>query len=344
MKDFFSKAISILISAAVLTVAFCGCSLLPTEEDVIAPPLVEPEVVEYKTTQVERGDSTKYLNVSGNFVSTLQYDVAFEERAGYISEINVSNGSVVEEGQVIAQLDVDDLEQQILMQKYTIEKLQINLDAAIDGKLENQMSDAQKRQVRLAEIDLEIAQITLQRFYTELNKSTIYAPVSGQVVYTTDKKVGEYIGTKSTICRIADPTALYVRYEGSDVNQFNLNADVEVTIQGTKYAGKVVVTPKTAPEEEASSRQYVLIEVLDGVPEDVEIGDLATLRLVLEQRTNVLLLSRSLIRSYGSGSYYVRVMTEDGTVQERPVELGLSTSTEAEILDGLEEGELVIIS
>ena len=245
---------------------------------------------------------------------------------------------------MIARLDVDDLQQQILMQQYTIEKLQINLDAAIDGKLENQMSDAQKRQVRLAEIDLEIAQITLQRYYTELNKSTIYAPVSGQVVYMTDKKVGEYINTKNTVCRIAAPSALFIRYEGSDVNSFNLNADVEVSIQGTKYAGKVVVTPKTAPEEDASSRQYVLVEVVDGVPEDVEIGDLATLRLVLDQRTNVLVLSRSLIRSYGSGSFYVRVLTAYGTVQERPVEIGLSTSTEAEILDGLEEGEEVIIS
>ena len=78
MKDIFRKAISILLTAALLTVIFCGCSLLPTEEDVIAPPLVEPEVVEYKTTPVGRGDITKYLNASGNFVSTLQYDVAFE--------------------------------------------------------------------------------------------------------------------------------------------------------------------------------------------------------------------------------------------------------------------------
>lgn len=344
MKDIFRKALSISLAFVLFAVSFCGCSLLPTEEDVIAPPLVEPETVEYKTTTVGRGDIIKYLNASGNFVSTLQYDVAFEERAGYISELAVSNGVEVEEGQIIAKLDVEDLEQQILMQKYTVEKLQINLEAAIDGKLENQMSDAQKRSVRLAEIDLEIAQITLQRYYTELNKSTIYAPVSGQVVYMTDKKVGEYINTKNTVCRIADPTALYVRYEGSDVSSFNLNADVEVTIQGEKYAGKVVVTPQTAPDEEAANRQYVLVEVLDGVPEDTEIGDLATLRLILDERTNVLVLSRSLIRSYGSGSYYVRVLTEDGTVQERPVELGLSTSTEAEILDGLEEGEQVIIS
>lgn len=81
MEGTFKKALSALAVFAILfTVG--GCSLLPTEEDVIAPPLVEPEVVEYKTTQVEKGDIIQYSTLSGTFVSTLQYDVSFEERGG----------------------------------------------------------------------------------------------------------------------------------------------------------------------------------------------------------------------------------------------------------------------
>ncbi len=340
MEGTFKKALSALAVFAILfTVG--GCSLLPTEEDVIAPPLVEPEVVEYKTTQVEKGDIIQYSTLSGTFVSTLQYDVSFEERGGYLSELFVAQGSEVEEGQILAELDVDALQAQIRQQEYTVEKLQINYEMTIDGKNKGMMTENELRQIRLAEIDLELAQIQLDELRNELGKSTIYAPASGTVVYLADVKPGSYVNARQTIVRIADPESLYLKYDGEDVSKLALNTEVEVTIQNQKYNGSIVVTPQTAPEEVASERQYVLIEVEDR-PDGMKIGDLATGRVVMDKRTDVVKVSRTLVSSYGSGSYYVQVL-KDGVKQDVAIEVGLMTSTEVEVLSGLAEGDEIIV-
>ena len=42
-------------------------------------------------------------------------------------------------------------------------------------------------------------------------------------------------------------------------------------------------------------------------------------------------------------AYYVQVLDENGVRQERPIEVGLMTSTQVEVLSGLEEGEQIIV-
>ena len=323
-----------------LTVAFSGCSLLPKEEDVISPPLVEPETVTYTTQPVTRGSISSRLNSTGNFVSTTQYEVSFEERGGYLSEIYVSPGQYVEKGQILAELDVDSLKAQIVQQQYAVEKAQINYEATAEGKITDLMSDADRRILRLAEIDLELAQIQLEALKTELSKSTLYAPASGTVVYLNDREPGQYINARETLVRIADPTTLLLRHTGDDSNKFVLNADAEVTIGNDIYQGKVVVTPQTAPKD-AESRNYVDVQV-ESLPEDVEIGDVATFAIILEAKEDVIVVPRTLVQSYSGDAYYVQVL-EDAIKRERSVEVGIMTSTQVEIVSGLTEGEELII-
>ena len=109
------KGIRILAAAGALlmTESLWSCGLFPAEEEELAPPLAAPAAVSYTTTKVERGDIVDSINVSGTFVSTRSYELSFEKRAGYLSEITVKAGDTVEEGQMLARLDTDGLKKDV---------------------------------------------------------------------------------------------------------------------------------------------------------------------------------------------------------------------------------------
>jgi hypothetical protein len=77
-------------------------------------------------------------------------------------------------------------------------------------------------------------------------------------------------------------------------------------------------------------------------PEDVQIGHSAEMTIELQNRADVILLPRSAVRSYMGRSY---VQIADGSQRrEVDVEVGLTTATEAEIVSGLEEGQMVVVN
>lgn len=331
------KPIRILtfVLAVAASGALTGCALFPEEEEVLAPPLKAPAAVSYTTTTVTRGDIVDSVSVSGTFISTTSYDLSFDKRSGYLSELNVAAGDTVEAGQLLAKLDTDSLELEIRKQELAVERAQIALNAARNA--EGATSDS----IRLAEIDYELQRIQLEDLQTELSKQSIYAPDSGTVSYIANTGIGQYVTARSTLIRVVDPNSLQIECTGDDVADFHLNQEVRVEVNKEEYTGKVVMTSAEAPSiamEKGTS--FVRIEV-DGLPEGDYLGKTATVELIREKKEDVLVVPRNVVSMY-SGESYVLVL-EDGVKKERIIETGIKNVTEIEVLSGLEEGEEIII-
>ena len=71
-------------------------------------------------------------------------------------------------------------------------------------------------------------------------------------------------------------------------------------------------------------------------------GLTVTVSILVEERKDVLLVPNSAITSR-RGQAYVQVVSLDGTTEERPVTVGLSDWQYAEIIEGLSEGEKVVV-
>jgi membrane fusion protein, macrolide-specific efflux system len=114
-----------------------------------------------------------------------------------------------------------------------------------------------------------------------------------------------------------------------------------VEYRNIKLVGEVVANPTTMYNDPNEAvRRTALIRIPKGLPADTRIGDDARIIYEQEKRENVLVLERNLINLM-SGRRYVNVL-QDGVRVEKDVEVGLQTDTEAEIVKGLAEGELVI--
>ncbi len=80
------------------------------------------------------------------------------------------------------------------------------------------------------------------------------------------------------------------------------------------------------------------------IPEDLQLreGLTVTVSVIVEQKSNVLLVPNAAIISRGGGTI-VQVRKSDGTTEERAVQTGISNWQYTEVTEGLSEGEQVIV-
>jgi macrolide-specific efflux system membrane fusion protein len=106
-----------------------GCSLVPKEEEVLAPVLKEPPKVVYNTIDIKTSTFEKKIQVSGSFVSTVQKDLCFTSSSGKLKKINVLLGDHVNKGAILAELFTDNIADQIKEQELVLKKSQLALEA-----------------------------------------------------------------------------------------------------------------------------------------------------------------------------------------------------------------------
>lgn len=339
----------------ILSLAAGGCSLLPKEEEALAPPVTKASAVTYATKEAERGTIVDSVTGSGSLVASESYDLSFESRGGYLKAVYVKLGQQVQKGELIAELDNDDLRYNLEIQQLQHQKVELSYNRA-KQELENYRSrhsyqegtdylddqlDALEEAFQLAEIDYRLSLLQLEKTRTELDKASIYAPADGTVAYLSTQSVGELIQARSTFARIVVSTDLEVEYTGNKLDQFVLGLPVTVTYKNEDYPGEVVMTPASLPVDAVEEARKAIRVRVEGLPAEAKSGDSATLTIVKEQKEDVIVLPNKAVKSYGGQSY---VLVLEGEVRsERIVETGIVTTTQTEIVSGLEEGELVVL-
>ena len=333
MKHF--KRFILLVLLAAILAGFTGCYLFPQEEPILAPPLMRPVEVSYSTTKAHRGDIERRITGFGTFVSIEQQHMFFRHRGGRIKAIHVRLGDDVQIGDLLAELYTDNLESQIKQQRLHLRRAELNFEQV-------RASGANRQQREMAFIDVELNQIRLDDLLTELEQSRLYADISGRVVYQ-DSRIGpgDWVGAYQNIIRVADPYSLQLQYTGSHISDFSVGVEVDVKVRNQNYKGIVVSTPGTAPLDGDESLRNVVRIVVEGLPEDVMMGQNADISLIMERSFDTIIVPKQAIRTF-MGRRFVNIL-EDGLNNERDVLIGVETATEVEIVEGVEEGEQIIL-
>lgn len=300
----------------------------------LAPPLMEPPEITYEWYEAKRATIVDDFRVSGNFVYAKQENVYFRYRGGRLLKIYVNYADQVKTGQLLAELDTDSLKFQVAMQELTVQKARLMSErSALLGQ--------DRIQQQLAALDVRQAELTLENYRQELGKAQLHSPLDGVVVYLGRFAEGDPVDAYRTVVRIADPRVIELSYKGIKASDFSFGMNVEVTYEGKTYAGSVVQTPGTAPLDLPESERGQIVVRVRGLPADVQAGDSATIRVVLQSRDDVIVIPRNLVQTY-QGADFVNIL-EDNIKKQQPVEKGIVSATEAEIVKGLKEGDKVIV-
>jgi len=328
MKNF---VLVILISS--FSFVFTGCGLFPKEESMETLTLIEPPKIEYKTLEVLKGDISKELSGRGAIVPSNRYNLYFEKHGGLIKELLVEAGDKVEKGQVLAILDTEDLEYEILEQELKLQKAQVILKDLLEKK-------ATKIDIEKASLDMKIEELALKKLQNSMDRSKLLSPVSGVINYRTSDNIGDLVEAYEVIYTVVNSTDYILEYENADVSAYKTGMDARIMYDKVSYQGKVVsVQYELSKDDKVHKQPYATVKFLKK-PDEISLGDFTEFKIELESKKNVLLLSKRAINTSG-GNSYVHILEND-QVQERSIEIGMENENEVEIIKGLKQGDKVI--
>jgi len=195
-------------------------------------------------------------------------------------------------------------------------------------------------------IQLEQALMSLESAQQTLEETKLYSPISGTIL-TLDAIIGETVGT-GAIMTIADLTNLQLEtyLDSSDWNRIAVGYDVEVVFDALPtevFTGKLIQIDAFLTSEAGASVLGALVELdqesvraLGALP----LGMSARVDVIGGRAENAVLVPIEALHQISGDQYGVFVM-EDGVLKVRMVQIGLQDLFYAEVLSGLEPGEVV---
>lgn len=210
--------------------------------------------------------------------------------------------------------------------------------------------DLKKAGSRPSDIDGAVARVKqaradLARASARYNESILTAPVDGKIT-KVNVKIGEYTP--------AGPSVTLLGTSPYRVEMYTSEVDIpRVALTQSGY-----ITLDAFPEE---NRDLVVHEIdpaatqIDGVAkykvtldfaktyEDLKIGMKGDVTIISGFRKDVIKVPARSVIENDAGQKIVRILEKDGTVTEQPVEVGLESDSDIEVLSGLSGGETIIV-
>lgn len=358
----WKTSIVCLLSACLLT----SCTLLPQEETIRTAPLVRTYTrPEYHTVQVERGDLINRVKVSCSYVPVQTASLSFQLDDEFIDRCMVQAGDTVTEGQLLAQLQLGNLEAQIAAAENDIAVLELQIayeqnrydldlqrleitteqmDAPEREKARHQTEENFLQLMKSLQDSLTYKQLTLKGLQKKLDQRQIRAPFGGTVTRVADFEEGEKSEFGVGVITVVDSTRSIFRASTEHWNRFEPGDSHMVTVKKENYEAVVVSAQELGlqePVREEGKKSYVYF-ALTQPSFELKDGDTGTLEIVLDERLNTLYVPAKAVTLANEKPivYYLR---EDGMKAYKYVEPGMTINALTEILSGLEEGESVVI-
>ncbi len=295
-----------------------------------------PAAVE--TAPVTLGTIAREVTVSGT-VEPIRTVAVNAQMAGALLDVGVEEGSPVREGQVLARIDAREIAAQVRSAQASYGVAQAALERAEQLRQRQVITAAEYERDQAAR---DAARAQLDGLRTRQGYSTVRAPSSG-VITVKSVESGDVVSAQTKLFEIADVSTMVVPVRVSELDVVKLSpgdrARVELdALPGRTLDGRI---RRVFPSADPATRLVPVEVALQGEgARAARPGFLARVSLALGQNQGVKLVPQSaIVQSAGETSVFV---VRDGKAERRPVETGLTSRGQVEVLSGLEAGETVV--
>ncbi|MFH1465211.1 MAG: efflux RND transporter periplasmic adaptor subunit [Pseudomonadota bacterium] len=317
-----------------------------------------------KAAPVLRGELDRTLELTGTVQAIHQVDLV-TDIPGKVKQIAVQVGQPVHRGDLLVQLDTDMARLQQQQAEAAVALAQLGFVNATRefqrastlhdrGSLPDQAFEQVQAGSQAAELQLQQAEAARGLAREQVEGGRLTAPFDGVVTYVAAEE-GEYFNPM-TISPLAGPGGLAGLVDASAIKIDLQVADSDVARLSVGMRAMILVDAlqERLPEgglvgevrsigiaADAASRTFPVRVVADNPDFAVLVGTHARVRLVLDSRPAVLSVPRSAVRG-DEDSRYVMVL-EGERVRRVQVTVGLEGDGGVEILDGLLDGQQVVV-
>lgn len=358
-----------------------------------------------KLTRVERGTLARSVVATGKIEPLKKVEVK-SKASGIVKKLFADYGDLVKQGQVLAELDKEELQarqreataglqaaeaalqaaratyeknkteaeapdlpflkssmerslelhRQGLLSKALVEEAEKNYQLALQKQVTATRNlSVSRAEISRAEAQVAQAQAALDRASEDLRNSTITSPMDG-VVLSRDVEVGDAIssilvlGSEATlVMTLGDTSSVYVRgkVDEADIGKVYLEQPARISVESfkdKKFEGAVTKISPLGVEKDNVTSFEVRVSITNFAGE-LKANMTANAEIILEEKQDVLLLNENAILYDKDRNASVEIPDPAMPNGKRkiPVKLGISNGVKTEILEGLADGQQVVL-
>ncbi len=364
-------------------------------------PAIDPS----KLATVEKGPIARSVVATGKIEPLTKVEVK-SKASGLVKSVLVDYGQTVKHGQILVELDKEQLSATLREQQAALEAasatlastraaverdkvdaqnpdipfLKSNLDRsqqlfdrgiisrtdlenaekAYQISLNKQLSAQRSVVVTQADVeraraDVSRAKASVERAEEDLRNSTIVSPMDG-VVLSRDVEPGDAVssilvlGSQATlVCTLGDTSELYVKgkVDEADIGKVYVNQASRITVESfkdKKFSGSVTKISPLGMEKDNVTTFEVRVSIQDP-GQELKANMSANAEIILEEKPDVLLVPEAAVIYEKDKSTFVEVADAKAEKGRRriPVKLGLSNGVKTEVVEGVDEGQQVVL-
>lgn len=275
------------------------------------------------------------------------------EISGTVGFVGANEGEWVDKGNAILvfddrrlQLDVEEAKAAYAEQKAETDDLRVKLARSRNlfkaGAISAQeLDDAEKEFMQAKEL-LQQRKVQLKGREDDVSKKVVSAPLAG-VLTQQDAKIGDYVVSNTLVASIIDTSSYIIKVEVDelDVPRLKKGQDATVALDALPEKRFSAVVSRVVPQTDRITKTSRVYIELDEHVEGLQVGMTATANIVYNVRQGALLVPKGSVFDEARQSYVWKIA--EGQLRKQKIMAGADDSRFVEILDGLAEGDSIVV-
>ena len=330
----------VLFFFMLLLLSGCYASAKDKEKDKapVTPAATAVPATPVDATVIRPGSLTEELEITGTIAANQQVDIV-SEVTRKIVRVNVREGAMVKQGQLLFELDNADLLAQLEKLRQQEKLAQLNEDRLRDLISHEAVIQQDYDQ---AFTNLKVLQAQVAELQVAISKTRIKAPFSGQVgiihVYP-----GAVVSVNTVLTNLEDNSQVKLDFQVPEKYAQVITAGSHqlftVASDSKDYSAKVIARESRLDQ---NTRTLQVRAVSANPGRTLLPGQSARLHLALHSSSNALMVSSQALMPSSKG--YNVYTVKNNIVQLSPVEIGQRGPYTVQVIHGLNNGDTVVTS
>ena len=321
--------------------------------DVLAAVSAEQSRQYVKTTMARRNAAAQNLALPGTLQGFVQAPIS-ARASGYLKRWNKDIGTRVAKGELLAEIETPEIDQQLgqavaardqaaanlALTRSTVERWEglRKKDVVSQQDLDERRSAVTQAQANLAAADANVARLRQLEDFRR-----VVAPFGG-VITRRNVDVGDLIDSTRALFMLSqtDPLRVFVSVPQAYAHLVKVGQAVVVTqgeLRGQRFAGQVA---RTAGAIDSATRTLQVEVALPNPQDKLLPGAYVQVTLPLQASQSLLAPTNTLL--FRAAGTMVAVLDAQGRVTLRRVSVGRNYGTEFEVIDGISERERLVLN
>ncbi|THU31545.1 efflux RND transporter periplasmic adaptor subunit [Niastella caeni] len=330
----------IQIAGAVLVAGSIGVVLASNKAkiDKAAQPVKDNAVIPVKIADVIRDSFNTAFTINGTTSSAKEVKIASEVQ-GKLVGLYIKNGDVVRKGQVIAQLDAGVYHAQLASVESSLAKALLDIN-----RYTHLIEMGGATSMQLESVKLQHASLLAQKkeVLQQIAHMQILSPFNGKVE-NVSVETGSFVSFGTVLAQLIDNSSLKINVYLGEQEAFKVKAGQPVVVNSV-----VITQPQSAhismisDKADAAGKFLTEISLPNNGKEKLKAGILADVTFSTGiAETGLSIPVSALLAGTKQATVYV---VNANKVQHRTIKTGLVTPGKVQVLEGLQEGEQVVVS